>query len=113
MYRPPDADIVTCENQFKKLFGKNETINKYVVLACNFALNVLDFENNKNPQNFINLTCCCNMIAFQMSEKKVYRKSKKHICIKFLMKLTIQIRLTRNFLNLSRIYTTNVFLRSK
>ena len=54
-YRPLNKDIEICENYFKNLFAKNDTVNKHIVLAGNFNLNVLDFENNKKVQNFINL----------------------------------------------------------
>ena len=53
IYRPSNGDIETCENCFKNLFSKNDTVNKHNVLAGNFNLNVLDFENNKNVQNFM------------------------------------------------------------
>ena len=52
IYRPPNGDMETCENY---LFAKNDTVNKHIVLAGDFNLNVLDFENNKKVQNFINL----------------------------------------------------------
>ena len=55
IYRSTNGDIETCENYFKNLFAKNGTVNKHIVLAGDFNLNVLDFENNKKVQNFINL----------------------------------------------------------
>ena len=55
IYRAPNGDIGTCENYFKNLFAKNGTRIKHIVLAGNFNVNVLDFENNKKVQNFINL----------------------------------------------------------
>ena len=55
IYRPPNGDIETCENYFKNLFAKNDTVNKHIVLAGDFNLNVLDFENNKKVENFMNL----------------------------------------------------------
>ena len=45
----------TCENNFKNPFAKNDTVNRHIVLASNFNLNLLDFENNKKVQRFINL----------------------------------------------------------
>ena len=62
IYRPPNGDIETCENCFKNLFVKNETMNKHIVLAGDFNLNVLDFENNKKVQNIINLMFRYGMI---------------------------------------------------
>ena len=55
VYRPLNGDIETCENYFKNIFAKNGTVNKHVVLAGDFNVNVLDFENNKKVENFINL----------------------------------------------------------
>ena len=51
IYRPLDGD----ENYFNNLFAKNDTVNEHIVLAGDFYLNVLDFENNKKVRNFINL----------------------------------------------------------
>ena len=62
IYRPPNGDIETCENYFKNLFAKNDTVNKHIVLAGDFNLNVLDFENNKKVENFINLMFRYGMI---------------------------------------------------
>ena len=62
IYRSPNRDIETCENYFKNLFAKNDTVNKYIVLAGNFNLNLLDFENNRKVQDFINLMFRYGMI---------------------------------------------------
>ena len=53
--RSPNGDIETRENYFKNLFAKNDTVNKHILLAGDFNLNVLDFKNNRKVQNFINL----------------------------------------------------------
>ena len=55
IYRPLKEDIEICEIYFKNLFSKNGTVNKYIVLAGDFNLNVLYFKNNKKVQKFINL----------------------------------------------------------
>ena len=62
IYRPPNGDIKICENHFKNLFAKNDTVNKHIVLAGDFNLNVLDFESNKKIENFINPMFCYGMI---------------------------------------------------
>ena len=61
-YRSPNGDIETCENYFKYLFAKNDTVNEHIVLTGDFYLNVLDFEDNKKVQNFINFTFRYGMI---------------------------------------------------
>ena len=43
------------ETPFKNLFARNDTVNKHIVLAGDFNLNVLDFDNKEKVQNFINL----------------------------------------------------------
>ena len=53
--RSPNGDIETRENYFKNLFAKDDTVNKHILLAGDFNLNVLDFKNNRKVQNFINL----------------------------------------------------------
>ena len=50
IYRPPNEDVETCENCFKNLFAKNDTVNMHIALAGDFDLNVLDFENNKKVE---------------------------------------------------------------
>ena len=62
IYIPPNGNIETCENYFKNHFSKNDTVNKHIVLAGDFNLNVLDFENNKKVQKFINLMFRYGMI---------------------------------------------------
>ena len=62
IYRPLNGDIETCENYFKNLFANNDTVNKHIILEGDFNLNVLDFENNKKVQNFINLMFPYGMI---------------------------------------------------
>ena len=52
----------------------------HAVMAGNF---VLDFENNKKVQNFIKFISCCNIIVFQLSEKKEYKKSEQKIYNEF------------------------------
>ena len=59
IYRPPNGDIKICENHFKNLFAKNDTVNKHIVLAGDFNLNVLDFESNKRIENFTKLHMFC------------------------------------------------------
>ena len=62
IYRPPNGEIETCENYFKNLSAKNDTVNRHIFLAGDVNLNVLDFENNKKVWNFINLMFRYGMI---------------------------------------------------
>ena len=55
VYRPPDGDLEVCENYFQSILSHNSIRNKNVILAGDFNINVLDFEQNKKVQNFVNL----------------------------------------------------------
>ena len=55
VYRPPDGDLEVCENYFQSILSHNSIRNKNVILAGDFIINVLDFEQNKKVQNFVNL----------------------------------------------------------
>ena len=55
VYRPPDGDLEVCENYFQSILSHNSIRNKSVILARDFNINVLYFEQNKKTQNFVNL----------------------------------------------------------
>ena len=54
-YRPPDGDLEVCENYFQSILLHNSIRNKNVILAEDFNITVLDFEQNKKVQIFVNL----------------------------------------------------------
>ena len=53
--RPPDGDLEACANYFRSIISSNSIRNKCMILAGGFNVNVLDFEQNKEIQNFVNL----------------------------------------------------------
>ena len=53
VYCPPDGDLEVCENYFQSILSNNSIKNKSVILAGDFNINVLDFEQNKKVQNFV------------------------------------------------------------
>ena len=55
IYRPPDGYLEVCGNYFQSVLTNNSIANKSVILAGDFNINVLDFEQNKKAQNFVNL----------------------------------------------------------
>ena len=55
VYRLPDGDLEVCENYFQSILGNNSIRTKSVILAGDFNINVLEFEQNKKVQNFVNL----------------------------------------------------------
>ena len=54
-YRPPNADPNELENHFKNILSKREITNKELVLIGDFNINVLDFNESKMVQSFVNL----------------------------------------------------------
>ena len=55
VYRPLDGDLIVCEDYFQSILSNNSIKNKIVILAGDFAINVLEFEQNKKVHNFVNL----------------------------------------------------------
>ena len=60
--RPPNGDRKQCETHFKDLYSKNSKNLKNIVLAGDLNINFLDFETNRNVQDFLNLMFRYNMI---------------------------------------------------
>ena len=64
-----------CETYFRDVFSKNGKNLKNIVLAGDFNINFLDFEINKNVQDFLNLMFCYNMIPLTNKPTRVTRHS--------------------------------------
>ena len=75
IYRPPNGDMKQCETHFKDLFSKNGKNLKNIVIARDFNINFLDFETNKNVQDFLNLMFCYNMIPLTNKPTQVTKHS--------------------------------------
>ena len=75
IYRPPNGDMKQCETYFKDVFSKNGKNLKNIVLAGDFNINFLDFETNKNVQDFLNLMFRYNMIPLTNKPTWVTRHS--------------------------------------
>ena len=54
-YRPPNGDSNELENHFQNILSKREINNKELVLVGDFNINVLDFNESKMVQDFVNL----------------------------------------------------------
>ena len=60
--RPPNRDTKISEHFFKDLVSKNSKNLKNMILADNFIINALDYEQNKKVQTFFNLMYRFNII---------------------------------------------------
>ena len=54
-YRSPNGDPDELENHFKNILSKRKITNKELVLVGDFNINVLDFNESKMVQKFVNL----------------------------------------------------------
>lgn len=68
-------DIETYENYFKNFYAKNGKVNEHIVLAGDFNLNVLDFENCIKIQNLMNLMVRYGMIPIINKPTQVTAKA--------------------------------------
>ena len=64
-----------CETHFKDVFLKNGKNLKNIVLAGDFNINLLDFETDKNVQDFCNIMFHYNMIPLTNKQTRVTRHS--------------------------------------
>ena len=54
VYCLPDGDLEVFKNLFQRILSNNSIKTKSVMLAGDFNINVLDFEQNKKVQNLVN-----------------------------------------------------------
>ena len=54
-YRPPNGDVKEFEKHLNKILSTNDILKKEVIMAGDFNMNLLDFEQNKKVQNFLNI----------------------------------------------------------
>ena len=54
-YRPPNGDVKEFEKHLNKMLSTNDILKKEVIMAGNFNMNLLDFEQNKKVKNFLNI----------------------------------------------------------
>ena len=62
-----------CETYFKDEFSKKGKNRKNIVFAGDSNINFLDFETNKNVQDFLNLMFCYNMVPLTNKPARVTR----------------------------------------
>ena len=62
LYRPPSGLILPLENFLKDVFKKTKNFNKMLHIAGEFNMDLLDYENCKKAEEFLNLAYENNMI---------------------------------------------------
>ena len=54
-YRQPNGDAKEFEKHLNKILSTNNILKKDVIMASDFNMNLLDSEQNKKVQNFLNI----------------------------------------------------------
>ena len=54
-YKPPNGDVKEFEKHLNKILSTNDILKKEVIMAGDFNMNLLHFEQNKKVQNFLNI----------------------------------------------------------
>ena len=61
-YRPPQGYTILFQKNLQDLLLKNDVRKKEILITGDFNINLLDYENNKKVQSFVNLMFCCGMV---------------------------------------------------
>ena len=61
-YRPPQGDTILFEKNLQDLLLKNDICKKDILMTGDFNINLLDYENNKKVQSFVNLMFRCGSV---------------------------------------------------
>ena len=61
-YRSPQGDTKLFEKNLQDLLSIDEVCKSKVLIMGDFNINLLNYENNKKVQNFLNLMFRCGMV---------------------------------------------------
>ena len=72
-YRPPQGDTILFEKNLQDLLLKNDICKKDILMTGDLNINLLDYENNKKVQSFVNLMFHCGMVPAINKPTRVMR----------------------------------------
>ena len=75
LYRPPNGQIESFGKFLKYVFSITKNSNKVHHIVGDFNLNLLDHENSRKAQNFLNMICQNGMIPTINKPTPVLRKT--------------------------------------
>ena len=75
LHRPPNGQIESFEIFLKNIFSLTKSSNKVHLIAQQFNLNLLDHENSRKVQDFLNLIYQNSMIPTINKPTRVTRKT--------------------------------------
>ena len=70
-YRPPQGDATFFEKRLQDLLWRLDICKREVLITGDFNINLLDSENNKKVQSFVNLMFRCGMIPVIIKPTRV------------------------------------------
>ena len=74
-YRPPNGDVKEFEKHLNKILSTNDILKKEVIMAGDFNMNLLDFEQNKKVQNFLNILFSHSMMPVINKQTRVTKNT--------------------------------------
>ena len=74
-YRLPNGDTNELQNPFENVLSKQEITNKKLVLVGDLNINVLDFNESKMVQNFLDLMFRHGLIPTENKPTRVSRNT--------------------------------------
>ena len=72
-YKPPQGGTTLFEKHLQDLLWRHDVCKKEVLITGDFNINLLDFENNKKVQSFVNLMFRCGMVPVINKPTRVTR----------------------------------------
>ena len=75
LYRPPNGQFETFESFLTNFLVKTKNLNKNIHIAGDFNLNLLDHDNNKKVQTYLNLIYQSGLIPTINKPTRVTRKT--------------------------------------
>ena len=62
LWSAPQADTILFEKNLQDLLLKHNLCKKEILITGDFNINLLDYENNKKVQSFVNLVFRCGIV---------------------------------------------------
>ena len=72
-YRPPQGDTTLFEKHLQDLLLRYDVCKREILITGDFNINLLDFENSKKVQSFVNLMFRCGMVPVINKPTRVTR----------------------------------------
>ena len=96
-YTPPNGDIKELKKLLNKILSTKDILKKEVIIAGYFNMNLLDFEQNKKVQNFLNIMFDHSMMPVINKPTRVTKNTATATDHIFINPVTINIYAKKNY----------------